>query len=212
MNLEQLFDITKNMPVFDTETLLTGVPNPTSIRVQIARWVKSGKLIQLKRGVYLIPEKYRKVDIYEPYVASILKKPSYITMEKALEYYDIIPEAVTVYTSVTTKRPWTFSSQLGKFEYRHIRKSLFWGYKPITVNKQTAFIATPEKALLDLFYMNDIQVTEDYLVGLRLQNTKQLSGTRLISFARKFNKPKMIKAAKTLKDFIIKIEKEAKRL
>jgi len=191
-----------DLSVVETEILLAGVADPRPIKVQISRWQKSGKLIQLKRGIYLLSEPYRKQQINELYLASILNRPSYISLEKALEYYDMIPEAVKVYTSVTTKRPCKFISEIGIFSYRHLKKSLFWGYSSKKVDKQTVFIALPEKALLDFFYLNGMKISLDYLVELRLQNIERIDLEKLLEFAGRFSKPGMLQAASMVKEYV----------
>ena len=100
-----------DLSVIDTEILLAGVTNTNPIKVQISRWEKSGKIIQLKRGFYILADEYRKVVVQPQYIASVLKTPSYISLEKALEYYNLIPEAVHVYTSVTSKRAGKYVSK-----------------------------------------------------------------------------------------------------
>lgn len=212
MKFEEFVKKSGKMPVIDVENLLSGVSDPLPLKVQISRWVKAGKLIQLKRGFYLLAEAYRKSDICEPYIASILKVPSYISLEKALEYHDLIPEAVTVYTSVTTKRQGRFVSKIGIFDYRHIKRPLFWGYKSVVVNKQTAFIAFPEKALLDLCYLNGMRISQDYLEGLRLQNMEKINVDRLFQFAKKFKKPGMLKVAKEIEKYMNSNTKSEKAL
>ncbi|MCD4780606.1 MAG: hypothetical protein K8S27_08695 [Candidatus Omnitrophica bacterium] len=74
-------------------------------------------------------------------------------MEKVFEFHDLIPEAVNSFTSVIPKRHAYFETLIGRFDYRHIRESLFWGYQSVTLHGQTAFMALPEKALLDFFYL-----------------------------------------------------------
>jgi len=202
MKWEEFIQLVGNLPVIDTEILLAGGVNPAFIRVQISRWRKSGKLIQLKRGVYLLAQRYRKIDVYTPYIASLLKKPSYISLEKALEFHGLIPEKITVYTSVTTKRPAKFISKAGVFDYRHIKKSLFWGYESVSMNKQTAFAAFPEKALLDLIYLKKTGVSLAYLEELRLQNTEKINLDKLSEFARRFKKPRVLAAAKLIREYI----------
>lgn len=202
MKWEDFIKQVGNLPLIDTEILLAGVANPRAFKVQISRWVNSGRLIQLKRGIYLLAELYRKRGVFEPFVASVLKKPSYISLEKALEYHGLIPEAVAVYTSVTPKRSARFVTKEGIFAYRHIKKSLFWGYMSVTVNKQTAFFALPEKALLDLIYLNGMKISLDYLKELRLENTEKISLKRLFEFAKKFQKPGMLHTVGITKDYI----------
>lgn len=191
-----------DLPVIMTEHLFIGSKSPSTIAVQINRWLDAGKLIQLKRGVYVLAKEYIRVDFCEPYVASILKKPSYISLEKALEYHNLIPEAVPVYTSVTTKRPARFATKLGVFTYRHIRKTRFWGYDSMTIGKQTAFMATPEKALLDFLYFQTAEITVDYLNGLRLQNLDILNEDKLCEYAHRFKKKKIIKASELITKYM----------
>lgn len=207
MKFEEFIKLLGNMPVIDTENLLAGVAAPEAMKVQISRWEKADKIIQLKRGIYLLAEPYRKTDIYELYIASLLKKPSYISLEKAFEFHGLIPEAVRVFTSVTTKRPCEFVTKVGAFDYRHIKSSLFWGYNSVTLNKQTAFVASPEKALLDYFYLKGVKISFDYLEGLRLQNEEQVDIEKLLKYAKRFKKPMILKAAETIRDYIESLNK-----
>lgn len=201
MNWAEFLKITGNLPVINTENLFAGVSDPAGIEVQISRWNRAGKIIQLRRGMYLFAEPYRKIEAYDPYIAAILKRPSYISMEKALEYHNLIPEAVTVYTSITTKRKAKFVSKAGIFDYKHIKKSLFWGYMSVTVNKQTAFIASCEKAILDYFYIKRLNISIDYLNELRLQSVKKINIEKLFEYARRFKEPKMLYTAKIIAEY-----------
>lgn len=202
MTFEELIRKVGNLPVVDTDLLLAGVPKPESIKVQISRWQKTGKLVKLKRGIYLLAEPYRRVEIYEPYLASLLQKPSYISLEKALEYHGLIPEAVPTYTSVTTKRQGRFVTRVGTFDYRHIQPSLFWGYDSVTVRNQTAFIAVPEKALLDLIYLKWGNISSNRLTELRLQNLDRINIKKLVDCAKHFNKQSILRSAEKIKNYI----------
>ncbi len=212
MKLEEFVKKVGNLPVIDTEILLAGVSNPGPFKVQISRWEKAGKLIQLKRGIYLLFETYRKVEANGFYIASLLKQPSYVSLEKALEYHDLIPEAVHVYTSVTPKRPGEFISKAGNFDYRHIKSSLFWGYHSVIFNNQTAFIASPEKALLDFFYLKDVKISLDYLEEMRLQNIEVIDLDKLLEYAKKFKKPSMLHIAAIIKQYITECRQREKTL
>lgn len=181
---------------------MAGVFDPRPLKVQISRWEKAGKLIQLKRGIYLLSETYRKEEVFGLYIASLLKNPSYVSLEKALEYHNLIPEAVKVYTCVTPKRPGQFVSKAGVFDYRHIKKELFWGYNSVTVNKQTAFVASAEKALLDFFYLKEVKISLDYLEEMRLQNVNAVSLDKLLEYGKRFKKPGILRAAKIIEKYI----------
>ena len=110
-------------------------------------------------------------------IANYLKKASYISLQSALSWHGIIPAFVPSVTCVTTNRPQTIETPLGRFEYRHISKKYFWGYQQIILKaEQTAFIASTEKALLDLIYLTPGSANREYLEELRLQNGGALQG------------------------------------
>jgi predicted transcriptional regulator of viral defense system len=199
MRLENLVKKFGNLPVIDMKNLLSGAEDPGSIQVQVSRWCQSGKLIKLRNNLYLLSKDFRKIEVSEFHLASLLKRPSYISMEKAFEYYGLIPEAVSVYTSITTKRPGKITTPEGVFDYRHVQNSLFWGYRSMMHQKQLAFMAYPEKALLDFFYLRGSFVDQGYLEELRLQNLEIMDWARLDDFARKFNTPGMLKVARVIR-------------
>ena len=212
MKFDDLIAKAGESPVIEAESLLVGVARPLAIKVQLSRWCKAGKLIQVRRGIYLLSEVYRKKNAYGPFLASLLKKPSYISFEKALEFHGMIPEAVPVYTCLTTKRGAVFNSPAGSFSYRHIKQALFWGYEASTMNGQTGFIAFPEKALLDLIYMRGMKISQAWLRQLRLQDVKKISRDRLSAFAEKFKSAGMRRAAAQILIYIERYDEEAHTL
>lgn len=211
MKWETFLRKVQNWPLIQTEFLRIGVTDPGPLGVQISRWVKSRKLLPLRRGMYLLAEPYRKSPIFEPFLATVLKKPSYLSLEKALEYHGLIPESVTVYTSVTPARSWRFASPIGVFDYRHVQASLFWGYQAVTLHHQTAFIASPEKALLDFMYLNRFRITEGYLEEWRLQNVDRVNRKRLQEYARRFGSRKILEAAGMMARWMGRLRREEVR-
>jgi predicted transcriptional regulator of viral defense system len=207
MKFEEFLKVTGSLPVIDSENLLAGSVKPQAMKVQFSRWTKQGKLIQLKRGFYLLALVYRKVPAYELYIASLLTAPSYISLEKALEFHNLIPEGVPVFSCVTTKRPAELNTPMGRFSYRHIKPELFWGYQAMTLNGQTGFVASPEKALLDFFYFKNVEVSMDYLVEMRLQNVEEINVEKLIEYAKRFNKPKLRRVAEVIGRYVASYRK-----
>lgn len=198
-------------PIIEAEAFYTGSARRASVEVQLSRWQKAGKLLKLKRGLYVLAELYRKTEAYGPYTATCLHRPSYVSLEKALEFYNFIPERVNRYTSITTNRPAVYSTALGVFEYAHIQQAFFWGYMPVVLGGQTGFMALPEKALLDFFYLRRVPVTEAYIDELRLQNLADLDEKRLKVFAAKMNKSKLVQAADALIGRIIAEKKSVRK-
>jgi hypothetical protein len=58
----------------------------SAIPVMLHRWEKEDKIIKLKNGLYIFSEKYRRKEIFEPCISYLIKNPSYISLEKAMEY------------------------------------------------------------------------------------------------------------------------------
>ncbi len=189
-------------PVFTSALLLAGDVSPATIHLQLSRWAKAGKVIPLRRGVYVLAEPYRKVSAHPFLLANRLKRGSYVSLQSALAHYGTIPEYVPVVTSVTTGRPETVTSGVGTFSFRHIRKSLFTGYRRIEVApRQFAMIATPEKGLLDLVYLTPEADRREYLGELRLQHLDQLDMDALSRLAYESGTPKLVRAAKRIARF-----------
>jgi len=195
----ELLNKTENCPVFSTGFLLSAGTKPENVRLQISRWVKSGKLVQLRRGLYSVAKPYCKVLPHPFLVANNIKKASYISLQSALHYYNIIPEHVPGVTSITTGRPGQVSTTFGEFEYRHVKHLWFHGYKKIEiVQGQFVLIATPEKALLDLVYLTPFADCPEYLDELRLQNLNQLKLNNLFQIISEAKMPKLKRVEKWL--------------
>jgi predicted transcriptional regulator of viral defense system len=202
MKFDQLLKLLDGEPIFTTSLLLAGDIPVSSLRMQLSRWVSSGRLIQLRKGVYAIASPYRAKEPHPFLIANNLKKASYVSLQSALEYYGIIPEYVPVVTSITTGRPEVIDSLLGKYQYRHIKKELFWGYRETEVIKDTrVFIAEPEKALLDLIYLSPQTDNKEYIKELRLQNTEKIDNDIIKRYAEKSSINKLRRAA----DIIISV-------
>jgi len=109
-----------------------------------------------------------------PVVACSIKPGSYVSLQSALSQHGLIPEYVPETVSVTTGRPQLIHTPFGRIRYRHLKHEAFWGYEETAYGSQTAFIARPEKALLDLFYLTPGSVDRPYVRELRLQNLEHL--------------------------------------
>ena len=199
MKWESLLSIVSTEPVFSSGLLMSGDVSPAAIQKQLARWLKAGKLIQVRRGLYTLAEPHRKVSPHPFLVANRLKRASYVSLQSAMAYHGMIPEYVPVVTSVTTGRPGTMNTTPGNFLFKHIKKSLFSGYRELEVEKgQMAFVATPEKSLLDLVYLTPQADSWEYLKELRLQNFNVLSKKTLIGTAADSGSAKLQRAAKRI--------------
>jgi hypothetical protein len=199
MEFKNLLEIVQDEPVFNTGLLLAGDVNSREIRRQLSRWSKAGKIYQLRRGLYSLASPFQKVTPHPFLVANRLLSASYVSLQSALAYYGMIPEHVPVTTSVSTSRPSRWETPLGIYDFRHIQIPFFDGFRVVDLGEQQqAFIAIPEKALLDLIYLQPGGDTLDYLAELRLSNLDMLDWQILEVLARKIQKPKLLRAVATI--------------
>jgi predicted transcriptional regulator of viral defense system len=196
MEFDSLLKLVGDDPIFESAILLAGNVDPKLIRVQLSRWVKTGKIYQLRRGLYSIAPPYQRRQPHPFLVANHLQKASYVSLQSALSFYGLIPEVVNITTSVSTGRPERLETPLGTYEFRHIKTEMLFGYQMAELGEQSVLIATPEKALLDLIYLQPGSDSAVYLKELRLQNTEKLDKDLLRTQSKKINTPKLQNAVK----------------
>ena len=192
-------------PLFHS-SMLAIFPDPTSHKqVQLSRWTRAGKLSQIRKGWYLIEKPWRAKEIPVTVIANNVVHPSYLSLDWALQYYEMIPEYVPNPTSVTTDRGMRFTAQNSLFIYYHVQPSFFKGYRQEKVNGYNINIACPEKALLDKIYLflQSNRFSIEWLKELRLQNLDTLDLDKLLSFSRA-TKRKRFREAVELTDQYIK--------
>lgn len=158
-------DIKKYFPGFD--------------RRRLSEWQDKGYIIKIRNSWYCFPEYARHENSYW-LTANLIHTPSYISLETALSWYQIVPEGAFSVTSVTTNKPRYYKTPLGDYFYNTIKPSLFFGYKFIEfdvdsgsrsfsnkINTRHIQIADIEKTILDFFYLNHHYNTEYDIRELR---------------------------------------------
>jgi predicted transcriptional regulator of viral defense system len=196
MEFTRLVEVVRDEPVFETGLFLAGNVSLADVQKQLSRWSAAGRLYQLRRGVYALAPPFQKIKPHPFRVANHLVNGSYVSCQSALAHYGLIPDYTPVTTSVTTARAAQWQTPLGSYAYRHIQVALLHNYRLIEVGDgQNAFVATPEKALLDLIYLQPGGDAPDYLQELRLQNLDRLNLDQLDQLAERIGSPKLRRAA-----------------
>lgn len=199
MKYEALIQQFANRQWIETPEVAVWFDEPLrQIQVRLSRWVHQGKLIQLRKGKYLLPEVYRRKSVSTYTISNNLYSPSYISLETALEYFGIIPEAVIGIQSVTTRPTKEWNTPIGLFYYHHIKQERFFGFQLVKrLNSETFYCATPEKALADMFYFKKGEWIKSRIQEMRLQNLEQIELDTLNSIGDIMNSKKVIRAIKT---------------
>ena len=92
------------------------------------------------------------------WIANRIYQPSYVSLESALSYYNLIPEAVYTTTSLTSNKTISFDTSEGTYSYRHIKPSLFFGYQVVEWQGFPIKMAELEKVILDYLYFGCFDV------------------------------------------------------
>lgn len=124
---------------------LTGAEKRNTAHKMLLRWAKYGILERCSRGIYLVSD--TDVDDFE--IANRLVEPSYVSLEKALNFYGILPQFPYTTTSVTVQKSRSIQIRGKEFEYTKLTNDLYWGYEKVG----EAIMALPEKAIIDYLYL-----------------------------------------------------------
>lgn len=198
MKFDEFFKIYSQRLLINSRTF-QNFDKPQDIRREVNYWLKRGFLIRLKKGVYVFSEEFRKNKISEFIISNYLIVPSYISLETALGYYGLIPEKITTFTAITTRKTTKIKNPLGVFLYSNIKKELFFGFTKRRENDCDFFIAEPEKAILDYFYFKkEILGKPEEFEELRFQNFEIIDAKKFLNYAEKYN----CRVLKSAKEFI----------
>lgn len=132
-------DIEKYFPDFDSRRLV--------------EWQHKGYIRKLVNKWYLFSE--CAVDEQLLFrISNCIYRPSYISLESALAYYHLIPEAVYTQKAITTRKTTSYTTSVGTFDYHSLKPDLFFGYAILRNSNLPVMMAEMEKAILDYLYLN----------------------------------------------------------
>ncbi|MFH1824485.1 MAG: hypothetical protein ABH873_04585 [Candidatus Firestonebacteria bacterium] len=167
----------------------------------LQKYEKKGIIERLKKGLYSVKFPEGGPTIPDLFLANRMYEPSYVSLETALSFYNIIPEETAEVTSVTTGQTKVFKNKQGVFWYFSVKKEAFFGYILLNLEGFKVNIAEKEKALVDYIYLKmrrgeEIDVMEDrfdtdILKQLNWEKVKQyakLYGVFVVSRVEKLKK------------------------
>jgi len=169
---------------------------PNMNMMNLVRWQEKGYIIRIRNGWYCFADTESSENI-DWLAANLICQPSYISLQTALSWYNLIPEAIYNTTSVTTKKTNRFTTPLGSFIYHRIKPELFGFGQTLmevdaSVNRpgrgRKIALASFEKAILDFLYTNSFYRTEKELEGLRLNETvlKEALNGKFFTYLEKY--------------------------
>ena len=162
-----------NKPFYTIADLekITGLSR-NSLYVALKRW-ETGEIIErVSQGIY-IP---MGSDVSLENVAAQIYIPNYLSFESALTKHGILNLIPYTLTFATTRKTKKYTLQKQKIEFRQISPELFFGFEM----KNGIYIASPEKAFLDLVYFAargkaTLDIDEVDIKKLSIKSLKELS-------------------------------------
>ena len=128
--------------------------NPRALSVFCSRAVTRGDLVRVKRGVFVLPgwlERADELDVFA--LSNILQTPSYVSLATALSFHgattQIVQSACEAVSPVRTAR---YDAEGFELKFVKLPEKLYFGFE-LT---RGAFVAEPEKALLDALYLSSL--------------------------------------------------------
>jgi predicted transcriptional regulator of viral defense system len=165
--------------------------DPDFHRQQLTTWQNQDTIKPLVGGYYALSG--RPVDEHYLFMlANKVYEPSYVSLESALSYYQVIPETVFGVTSISSRKTMSFQSDWGVFSYRSIQPGYLIGYQVVETSPAIKFkIASLEKAILDYLYLNSTVRSSADCETLRWNVTtlrQQLNPALMMTYTALFNK------------------------
>lgn len=151
---------------------------------QVNRALKTGELVKVRRGLYLLSDRYREFPAHPFVLAQQIMPGSYISAESALSFHGWIPEAVFTVMSVVSggKSLICDSEKFGYFEFRRLGVNpgyFLQSVSRIELQQQIALVAEPMRALMDLialhkqkwqglgYLLNGLRINEENLMSVK---------------------------------------------
>jgi len=177
----QIYSLINDLPLFTIDDLKSEEKNGNYLKVLLSRWHKKGKIVRLKKGIYVCQSYLNKAQIkniypsYLEFLANSLYSPSYLSLEYVLAKNNILSEAPYAFTSISTKKTNMFNNKLGSYQYQKTTKQYYTGFRTSLINGFYISIATRAKALFDFIYLRHTQLTEKKQVDELRLNISDIS-------------------------------------
>ena len=150
MNLIKLKEIKRFYFGYEDIAKVLGI-SAGSAKVTASRYTKQGILLRMKRNIYVLKDSWNAAGREDKFqLANMGQVPSYISLMTALDYYEVTTQVQRdFFESVAVRRSKEIELNGSVFRYVKLAEDLYHTFK----KEEDFFIATPEKALLDAFYL-----------------------------------------------------------
>ena len=150
MEKDYLMDLMRSKnTIFTTKdvSLLWGESDVDFVRKKLYRYIKAGKLYSVRKGIYAKDKNYEKYEL-----ATKVFTPSYVSFETVLTRAGVVFQFYgQVFAASYLTREFTIDDQI--YVLKKVKDPILTNQTGIDV-RENYFIASPERAFLDVVYLN----------------------------------------------------------
>jgi len=201
MKFEQLLAQTQQLSCWRPKDLCLPASQMHNFRIQLCRWIKSNKVMQIKRGLYTLTDIYRKTpppgwrDVFDK-----IRPGARVGGLAALSYYGVVPEQVfqgVAYLPAKGRAEtihFKIEGGTGQIQYKPPPPFPEFGCLYINNPSQpgTAFLSADlERALLDVALEEKECGNPQWIESMRF-HYEDINAAKLIAYARKTKKNRLV--------------------
>jgi predicted transcriptional regulator of viral defense system len=173
-------------------------------RRRLNEWQEKGYITKIIKGYYIFSDlKINESILFE--IANKIHRPSCVSLEMALSYYHLIPESAYAITSVSSRRPGKYETPVAVFMYKRMKPALYFGYELVENQGRRYKIASPEKAILDYFYLNPHLNSSNDFDSLRIDANlfkERVDEEKINRFLEKFSQKRLSKRVRSFLEYM----------
>jgi hypothetical protein len=161
---------------------LLAIEKDSSLRKKLNYYVQTGKINNPRKGFYA-KEGYKPEEL-----ACLLYTPTYISLEYVLQRAGVIFQFDSAITNVSyLTRETIIDNQI--FRYRQMKGEILTNTEGVLRNRENLNMAIPERAFLDMLYLNK---------RFYFDNLRVLDKVKIAKLLPVYNSPALEKTVKTL--------------
>ncbi len=150
----------------------------------LERLAAARQLVRVRRGLWAFPGKLEPL-LLPAYLTA--PAPCYVSLQSALYLHGLVSQMPHALYVVTPARTRLYRTPLGAVSAHHVKPSFYDGYE--TDARSGASVATPEKALADLFYLSPAR-SRLFASLPELELPRRFKPARLLRFLKRIDSPR----------------------
>ena len=199
--IRRIISLAEHLPYFRLDNVAGIERNKQYLKILFSRYKKSGKLLCLKRGMYVTKayidaiQKSNLFSLYPEFISGMLYEPSYLSLDYVLYEHNLLTEIPVNFTLITKKKTARFTNQFGNFFYHTVKRNLFCGFAILKKGDFTIYKATKAKALFDFLYLRKHAILDRssaHALRLNIDNVSSSDKKELMGYIKIEGSKKMM--------------------